>query len=137
MMRLLTSEYPFKKFWAAFERQNRHVSKWDDRRTDQDVFIRRTLSKWFEGKMFQVVFDKYVPEKGFLERVGAHRIKYTQYVFITQIRFAYAPYHDQISVFYAEPHSTSIQRLDIKGGDWYDISIQEDKESWTILRKFY
>ena len=129
----------FKKLWSIFDRQDRSVSKWDDNRTDQDVFIRRTLSKWFEGKPFQVIFDKYVPEAGLvgIQIIPAHRIKYTQYVFVCRIYFAFAPYHDQITVQFAEPHSIAIQKVNIKRGDWWDMFVQEDKESWTVLRRFY
>lgn len=139
-MRLI-EKYPFNKFLEIFTRQNRGVAKWDDRRTDQDVFIRRTLSKWFEGKMFQVMFDKYVPACGVPVFNGReqipYRMRYTKYILVTHICFTYAPYHDQITIYYAEPHSTKIERLDLTRNDWYDISIEEDKESWTILRRFY
>jgi len=140
-MRKLTEAYPFEKFLTFFLRQNRGVSKWDERRTDQDVFIRRTLSKWFEGKAFQVIFDKYVPACGVPVFNGTeqkpYKMRYTKYVLITHICFAFSPYYDEITVYYAEPHSTKIERLDIKRNDWYNLSIQEDIESWTILRKFY
>lgn len=137
-MEKLISVYPFTKFWECFERQDRGVSKWDDKRTDQDVFIRRTLSRWFEGKIFQVVFDKYIPSVNLcLDSRPAYRIKYTKYILITHIHFTFAPYHDQVTFYYAEPHSNKIERMDIKRGDWHDLSIEEDKESWTILRRFY
>lgn len=130
--------YPFKKFWDAFARQDRSVAKWDDKRTDQDVFIRRTMSKWFEGKSFQVIFDQYIPADPFpLSRSEPHRLKFTKYMLVLGIEFAYAAYHDQISITYAEPHSTKIEKMSIKSGDWYNISAQEDKESFTILRRFY
>lgn len=128
----------FEKFWSIFDRQDRGISKWDNRRTDQDVFIRRTLSKWFEGKSYQIDFDKYIPVKvGFNSVAAAHRFKYTMYVFVIRIGFTFSAYHDQITVEYAQPHSTSIERMDIERRDWSQMKIREDKESWTILRRFY
>jgi hypothetical protein len=141
-MQPLVEKYPFKKFWDAFMRQNRSVSKWDDKRTDQDVFIRRTLSKWFEGKCFQVIFDEYVPGDPFpiAGREGkreAHCIRYTRYMAIIDIYFTFAAYHDQITFRYVEPHSRKIEKICINGFDWYNLSVEEDKESFTILRRFY
>jgi hypothetical protein len=138
----IVKQYPFKKFWDAFMRQDRGVSKWDDKRTDQDVFIRRTLSKWFGGKCFQVIFDKYVPGDPFplVGRNGKkepYRIRYTKYMAVIDIYFTFAAYHDQVTFRYVEPHSTEIQKICIKGSDWYDMSVEEDKESFTILRRFY
>lgn len=136
-MQPLTEKYPFKKFWDAFMRQDRTCAHWDDRRTDQDVFIRRTLDKWFSGKYFQVVFDEYVPSQGLIEQTPAHRIKYTKYMAILGIRLTFAQYHEQITIIYVMPHSLKTERLDIKRNDWYNLSIIEDKESWTVLRRFY
>jgi hypothetical protein len=56
---------------------------------------------------------------------------------VVEIYFTFAAYFDQITVRYAEPHSTKIQKMCIKGGDWYNMSAIEDKESFTILRRFY
>jgi hypothetical protein len=136
-MTRLTEKYRFEKFFTAFVRQERGISKWDDNRTDQAVFVRRTLCKWFVGKAFQVIFDKFVPANGFMQIIPAHRIKYTKYILVTSICFTYAPYHDQITIYYAEPHSIKIEKIDLERNDWYDLSIEEDIESWTILRRFY
>lgn len=137
-MTRLVDKYPFKKFWEAFMRQDRCSAKWDERRTDQDVFIRRTIGKWFEGKYFQVIFDKYVPGDPFpLSRAEPFRVRYTKYVAIVDIHFTYAAYHDQITIRYIEPHSAKTEEIRIKNGDWYDLSVIEDKESFTILRRFY
>jgi hypothetical protein len=141
-MQPLVEKYPFKKFWDAFMRQNRSVSKWDDKRTDQGVFIRRTLSKWFEGKCFQVIFDEYVPGDPFQlagreDKKEPYRIRYTRYMAIIDIYFTFAAYHDQITFRYVEPHSRKIEKICIKGFDWYNLSVEEDKESFTILRRFY
>lgn len=134
----ITEKYPFKKFWDAFMRQDRMASKWDDRRTDQDVFIRRTIGKWFAGKCYQVIFDEYVPGNPFpLSRADPYRIRYTVYMAVVEIYFTFAAYHDQITIRYAEPHSRKVLKMHIKGGDWYNISAEEDKESFTILRRFY
>lgn len=123
-------------------RQNRSVSKWDEKRTDQDVFIRRTLSKWFEDKCFQVVFEEYIPGDPFPligeeTRKEPHRIKYTRYVYIVEIYFTFAKYHDQITFRFVEPHSRKIEKMCIKSFDWQNLSVEEDKESFTILRRFY
>jgi hypothetical protein len=141
-MRPLVEKYPFKKFWDAFMRQNRCCSKWDESRTDQDVFIRRTLAKWFEGKYFQVIFDEYVPGDPFplagrLDKKESYRIRYTRYMAVIDIYFTFAAYHDQITIRYVEPHSNKIQKMCIKGTDWYNLSVEEDKESFVILRRFY
>jgi hypothetical protein len=141
-MQPLIEKYPFKKFWEVFTRQDRCVSKWDDKRTDQDVFIRRTLSRWFEGKCFQVIFDEYIPGDPFplAGREGKrepYRIRYTRYMAIIDIYFTFAAYHDQITFRYVEPHSRKIEKMCIKGSDWYNLSVEEDKESFTILRRFY
>lgn len=134
----LTEKYNFKKFWDAFMRQCRYSSAWDERRTDQDVFIRRTLSKWFEGKYFQVILDEYIPGNPFpLTRTEPYRFRYTKYVLIISIRFGFAAYFDQILVRFVEPHSTKMQEIWIKANDWHNLSIEEDKESFTILRRFY
>jgi hypothetical protein len=134
----LIEKYPFKKFWDAFMRQSRYSSHWDEKRTDQDVFIRRTLGKWFEGKYFQVIFDEYIPGDPFpLTRTEPYRFVHTKYVLIVNIRFGYTAYFDQIVIRFVEPHSTKLQEIWIKSSDWYNLSIEEDKESFTILRRFY
>lgn len=140
-MKPIPEKYPFVKFWDAFMRQDRCVSKWDDKRTDQDIFINRTLSKWFEGKYFQVIFDKYIPGDpfNFMAQIKKEpsRIRYTMYMAIVRIRFGFGRIEGEIIVEYVEPHSTKIQSMHISHNDWYNMSAEEDKESFVILRRFY
>lgn len=138
-MEKLIERYHFKKFWNCFLRKDRCVSKWDDHRTDQDVFIRRTLGNWFVGKYFAVMFDDYVPADGIqgINWRDAYTIKYMKYVLITNIRFAYAKYHDQIVVHYLEPHSLKIEEKRLILNNWNGMWVEEDKERFTVLKKFY
>lgn len=134
----VTEKYNFNKFWTLFVAHDRCVSKWDNGRTDQDVFIRRTLRKWFRDKCFQVIFNKYVPGINLFEiNEPAYRVKYTMYLLVFDVSLAYSYTEGEIAVKYKEPHSARPQRINIKKGDWYEISIEEDKESWTILWRFY
>jgi|SRR6185312_200599 len=135
----LIEKYPFKKFWEMLTRQNRCVSKWDEHRTDQDVFIRRTLDKWFSGKCYQVVFDKFVPSPRFqpIDPVEPYRIKYTKYMAIAGIELAFSRTEGAITVKYVEPHSMTLEKMVLDHNDWCDLSVMDDNESFVILRRFY
>ena len=115
------------------------VSHWDEKRTDQDVFIRRTLDKWFSGKYWQAIFDKYVPAPNFqpFEHVEPYRLKYMKYMAVINIQLAYGRKEGEIRIDYVEPHSLKMEKMFLDHNDWCDLSAIEDKESFVILRRFY
>ncbi len=146
-MKPLTEQYNFEKFWEMFSRQNRSVSKWDQTRTDKQVFIERTLNRWFSGKCFQVLLkrdDRKAIEMARLYRsLGQkinhieHEVIYTKYVLVLYIRFAYR-YSDKIIIRYAEPHSIKTEEMAMGYNDLLNIrSIAENETDFSILRKFY
>ena len=117
---------------------NRSISVWDEHRTDQAIFVQRTLNKWFSEKSYQVIYDKLIfgnPDLFFEEK--DYQVKYTKYYFIIAVSHTMAMYHDQITIVCIEPHSTEMKEISIWRSRWHEISIQEDVESWTILRRFY
>lgn len=138
-MKKLSEQYNYEKFWSCFLAHDRNVSAWDEHRTDQDVFIRRTLAKWFEGKYLAILFEKYVPADGIwpLAWREAYTVKYMKYVAVWAVRFAYSWSSGEILVRYDEPHSLKIETMRLKKNDCNRMWIEEDKESWTVLKKFY
>lgn len=144
----LTEQYNFEKFWNIFTRQDRHVSKWDEGRTDQDVFIRRTLQKWFVGKCFQVLvhqkrdhnldkLDFFMSSLGNKPSPGDYDLLFTKYVHITNIYFKYSWSSGRITFYYVEPHSQSIQEEKLSYNDFIQMQVMENQTDFAILRKFY
>ena len=129
MMERLTEKYKFKKLWGCFVRQNRHVANWDERRTDMDVFIKRTLSKWFSGKYFHLEIDEWNFDR------DDYRI-YTKYVFIVGIYFHYGRI-PSLTVHYLEPHSIIVEEKIMTFNDFLYLKIREAESDFRILQKFY
>lgn len=149
-MKPITQAYHFEKFWQVYSRQSRYCSKWDHSRTDMAVFINRTLSTWFAGKYFQIIMEDKVQELKRRQYIDVERWLgktvperefkplFTMYVLITGIEFSYGSCPiDKITFYYAEPHSHTIQEMSMGLNELSGISLQEDQESFIILRKFY
>lgn len=137
-MKRVDELYHFEKFWSIYVRQNRAISKWDESRTDMEVFIRRTIDKWFSGKCFQVQLErhkKHIPLP--FEKPPKNYKIFTKYVYIITISFAFAPYHDLITIHFIEPHSETIQKVSYGLNDFYRIRLLENEEDFRILKKFY
>ena len=128
-MERLTEKYKFKKLWECFVRQNRHVAGWDEKRTDMDVFIRRTLNKGFSGKYFHLEIDEWNFDR------DDYRI-YTKYVFIVGIRFHYGRI-PSVTVHYLEPHSIIVEEKIMTFNDFLYLKIREAESDFRILQKFY
>jgi hypothetical protein len=133
-VKLISEQYNFKKFWEVYTRQNRCNSKWDGDRTDMDVFIRRTLSSWFAGKCFQIEIERH--HKHFHHATKEYKI-FTKYICITNITFAYAPYHDKINIYYIEPNSEKIEVVCYGYNELIGLKLVENEEDFRILKKFY
>lgn len=129
-MEQLTKKYNFKKFWEYLNRQCRYNSKWDESRTDQDVFIRRTLQKWFTNKYFRIEVENW----GDYSQKEIHL--HTEYIFIEYIRFGFAR-ATQIVFYYKHPHSTKTKEIRIGYNDFIGLRIVEAEADFRILQKFY
>jgi hypothetical protein len=137
-MKNIKELYHFEKFWQVYTRQNRSVSQWDERRTDMDVFINRTLSAWFAGKFFQVEIEQH--KKDWLHPFDKPATEYkvfTKYVYITNIKFAFAPYHELITIYYIQPHSEKIEEVCWGWNEFINIKLMENEGDFRLLRKFY
>lgn len=126
---MIHDDYPFFKFWEMFIRQERCSSIWDASRTDMDVFIRRTLHKWYSGKYFQI------REEDWKKRPN-HIIKSTKYIHIGRIRFAFGHSHE-IVFEYLEPHSLFPQKRELGHNDFLYLSVVPDEIDFAVLSKFY
>ncbi len=138
-MKNIKELYHFEKFWQVYTRQNRSISKWDDKRTDMEVFINRTIAKWFTGKCFQVEIERHNKDwfkSAFGSRPTEYRI-FTKYIYITNIRFAYAPYHDLLTIYYLEPHSEKIEEVCYGFDEFINLNLMENEGDFRLLRKFY
>lgn len=128
---MIPQEYPaFDKFWKVFTRQDRHAAKWEDTRTDREVFIRRTLHNWFVGSYFKVKeWDR--------TRSETDIIIWTSYIYIMEIRFGMADI-DDVVISYAEPHSRQVQKRRLSYNDFLNLSIRPDDQGiWTSIGKLY
>lgn len=132
-MQPIVEQYRFEKFWKLFTQADRGVSKWDDTRTDMDVFVRRTLMRWFAGKYFQVQQAIY---EGDWCSNDYYVSKFTTYVYVTHIRFAYQ-WADKIVICYVEPNSRKIEEVIFGHNDFIHLDIIENETDFAILRKFY
>lgn len=127
-MQRLTDKYNVKEYIRRLEMQDRYTSKWDELRTDQAVFIQRTLNKWFSEKYFRIEIES---------RDSEYIYTSTKYVYIHYIRFGYN-YGTKIVFYYTEPHSTNIQEIRMHYNDFCNIiGIQEAESDFRILQKFY
>lgn len=137
-MKNIKELYHFEKFWQAYTLQNRAVSSWDERRTDMDVFINRTISSWFTGKFFQVEIERHSTNSMMPFSKPADEFKvFTKYVYITNIKFAFAKYGDKITIYYVEPHSEKIEEVCWGWNDFMLIKLMENEGDFRLLRKFY
>jgi len=76
-----------KRFIEVFQKLNRCVSPYRKRRECQkEIFIRRTLNKWFSGKYFEVILEEGT---GFFkEDYSEILVPVKRYVYISNISFA-------------------------------------------------
>ena len=138
-MKTIKELYHFEKFWQVYTRQSPAISKWDDRRTDMEVFINRTIAKWFSGKCFQVEIERHNKKwfnSPFAEQPTEYSV-FTKYVLITNIKFAFAPYFDLITIYYVEPQSENIEKLCWGLNDFGNIKLIENEGDFRLLTKFY
>jgi hypothetical protein len=137
-MKKINELYYFEKFWKIYTRQERAVSKWDEKRTDMDVFIRRTLSKWFSGKAFQVELNRYQSFDAFFHKTPPLEYKViTKYIVITNMVFSFAQYHDLITIYFIEPHSESFEEIRFGFNEFMDLKLMKNEGDFRLLRKFY
>jgi len=130
--------YHFKKFWQVYTRQNRAVSKWDETRTDMDVFINRTIGKWFAGKFFQVEIERHEIDSLQLFYKPNNEFKvFTKYVYIINIEFAFSAYQERIRIYYIEPHSEKIEEVSWGLNEFFRLNLMENEGDFRLLRKFY
>lgn len=125
----LTDKYPFAKFWDLFTRQNRCVSKWEDGRTDMEVFLRRTLRKWFINKFFQIEVEDW-------HRIEDKIVFTVKYVHIVEIRFGFMR-ANTIVIYYTHPHSDNLEEITMHHNDFIRLRIRENPTDFAILSKFY
>ena len=62
---------------------------------------------------------------------------FTKYVYITNIKFAFAPYHDKVTVYYVQPHSEKIEEVCWGWNDFMRIKLMENEGDFRLLVKFY
>lgn len=136
-MKPIIELYHFEKFWKVYTNQDRCISKWDEGRTDMDVFINRTIQKWFVGKFFQVEIENHAKmENSWYKTVTQYKV-FTKYVYITNIKFAFAAYHDKIRINFIEAHSEKIGEVSFGWNDFMNIKLMENEGDFRLLRKFY
>jgi len=129
--------YNLNKFWEVYSRQNRGVSQWDDKRTDMEVFINRTIAKWFVGKFYQIEIERHKLYSPPFDKPATTYKVFTKFVYITNIKFAFAPYHNLITINYIEPHSEKIEKVDYGINDFSRLKLMENESDFRILKKFY
>jgi hypothetical protein len=134
------SESPeFEKFWQKFHHANRYVSKWDERRTDRQVFVRRAL-KTLMGKCFKLTYADWKKFRNERPIIGKDErtklIVRTEYIQIAWIEFAMID-GDEVRMYFIFPHSYSLETRCMDFNFLCNLVIEEAETDFHILRKFY
>jgi hypothetical protein len=127
-----------KKFWTALDRMCRYIPKdkshhpYGDR-CEKQIFVQRTLQKWFSGKYLAVILEK---DTGFFKddaRIGDDTIKRKAktFVFISNIRYALSHGEDIAVIYFDATNHVKISDIVLDEYKFNKLEFYEiDKEQY-------
>lgn len=139
---LLKQRFPLEKWITIWKRQNRNVSirkgmtigEYQENRTDMEVWVRRTLRKWFSGRYFLVQRMREQPID--IKEDPWRYVVEIDYWYIVDIRFSFA-WTDKISIQVIKPYSLEMKDIDLDCSDMLVIGGKEDKVSFNMISIFF
>ncbi len=134
-----------KRFLESFQKLNRCSSSYRKRRACQkEVFIRRTLDRWFSGKYFEVILEEGTgffeeAETGFDNDVKEITIPVRRYVYIGKISFALNwSYVGDIDIKLMFGHEFKCTKLTLPIHSFFKLEFNEiDQKKYKKIQKLF
>jgi len=123
------------KFWEKLAKQERHCMDVYDGKCAKEIFVNRTLHKWFSGKYIATILDK---ETGAWSNSGDITVKRKAYLAIGGFQFQLGR-GESISVYAADPTVTkfmngiTLSEWSMKKAEFYEI----DEGVWNSIHELF